>query len=125
MDDNILIQAVLEKHANLTGLKFDITACHGGDTHRSYRAAINGSLDGHGCVFVKVNDLDQEKVLKSEFESLQLINNFQTLGYPKPLLFQTDQQKCFLVMTYHDIAPINEQSASTTYPEDLEREKEE
>lgn len=112
MNERVLVQAMLEAHAKVKGLKFDITACHGGDTHRSYRAAINGSLDEHDCVFIKVNDLAQVKILKSEFESLQLINDIQVSGYPKPLTFEADQYNCYLVMTYHDLTPISENSAT-------------
>ena len=68
------IQAMLEKVVSAKGLNFDISTCHGGDIHRSYRAAINGSLDENDSVFVKVNDLAHVNVLKSEFESLQLMN---------------------------------------------------
>ena len=112
MDDHVLVQAMLAEHANVAELKFNITARHGGDTHRSYRAAINGSIDGHDCVFVKVNDLRQANVLQSEFKSLQLINNLQLSGYPKPLVFKTDHRNCYLVMTYHDLTPLNENSSA-------------
>ena len=112
MDDQALIQVMLEAHTNASGLNFDINTCHGGDTHRSYRVAINGSADEHDCLFVKVNDLAKVNVLNSEFESLQRLNNIQMSAYPKALMFKTDQHNCYLVMTYHDLVPLNENSSA-------------
>ena len=111
MLDEVLIEDLLCRKFNRSHLSLKVCRCSGGDIHRSYQIDFAESIEGWVSLFVKVNDLAYKTVLESEYTSLRTLHDDKVPDYPKPVLFDTDEQNCYLVMAYHELSGIPENAA--------------
>ena len=66
-----------------------LQAITGGDIHHSYKATIETSSNNLGQeLFLKVNSVLNSKVLISEHQSLEILNNFEGTNYPSPIFIE-------------------------------------
>jgi len=112
------IEQAISETLNLESCQFNWTTISGGDTHSNFRLELwpnNGQPRTHKF-FVKTNKSAFSKVLKSEYDSLGIMQNLSEnehdLNYPIPILFDRDSEYCFLVMEYQELQPLNGRSAA-------------
>lgn len=106
------IETILKDHFNVSALAIEAQPAYGGDIHSSFILHLTGANDVPQQLFAKLNSGVGARVLKSEFESLLVINRQVPALYPKPLLYHADQDRAVLIMSFHHIAPLSAANAA-------------
>lgn len=116
MESLSYIETTLRNFFGVEGLKIEAEQVGGGDTHRSFVIRLNKFSDEKGVVpkqlFVKLNSKLGVDILKTEFESLQIINALTSDLYPKAVLFETYRDQAVLFMAFHQIEPLGSANAA-------------
>ena len=106
------IRAVLKQYFAVEDLNIDSMPASGGDIHSSVELSLTGDdvLPNH--LFGKFNSGVGVDVLKTEFESLNLINALLPSLYPQALLFDQFDNEGVLIMQFHNLTSLNDVNAA-------------
>ena len=102
------IEAVLKKYFSADELSLDSMSIAGGDIHSSFSLNLAGDATLPSKLFVKCNSGVGVDVLKTEFESLKLMNELIPSLYPQAILFDDGEGEAALIMSFHDLQPLSQ-----------------
>ena len=105
------IKTVLEKHFSVESLSVDCVPIGGGDIHSSVELNLIGGRALPKKLFGKFNSGVGVDVLKTEFESLKLINVLLPSLYPQALLLDCSKNEGALIMQFHNLASLTNSNA--------------
>ena len=106
------IETVLKEHFSVANLKVDCVPVSGGDIHSSVELNLTGGRSLPNRLFGKFNSDFGVDVLKTEFESLKIINELLPSLYPQALLFDRSQGEGGLIMQFHNLTSLNNSNAA-------------
>lgn len=106
------LEAALKKYFSVCNIKLDCAPLSGGDIHNSFELNLTGDSLLPSKLFGKFNSSLEVDVLKTEFESLSIINDLLPDLYPRALLFDHFQGEGLLVMRFHRLVPLDDSSAA-------------
>jgi len=87
-------------------------AAFGGDIHSSFSVNLRGDAALPSALFVKCNSGVGIDVLKTEFESLTLMNESIPSYYPQAVLFDDSEDEAVLIMSFHDLESLGRLNSS-------------
>lgn len=107
----------LQQHYGLAEIDLNISPQSGGDIHQSFALDLNfqqsennSAVPNH--LFAKVNTAKNSQVLKSEYESLRIINSIFPNYYPVPILFDQLDDHAVLMMSFHSLSNLTNITAA-------------
>jgi len=106
------LEAALKKYFSVSNLKLDYAPISGGDIHNNFELNLSGGGLLPSKLFGKFNSNLEVDVLKTEFESLNIINDLLPGLYPQALLYDHFQEEGFLIMHFHSLVPFDDFSAA-------------
>jgi len=106
------IKTILEKHFSEGSLSIDCVPVSGGDIHSSVELNLIGNKALPEKLFGKFNTGVGIDVLKTEFESLELINELLPGLYPQALLFDYLDNEAVLIMQFHNLSSLSDSGAA-------------
>ncbi|MBX2848823.1 MAG: fructosamine kinase family protein [Acidiferrobacterales bacterium] len=111
------IRHSVQRHYDAEEFEIEVTQQSGGDIHQSFaiRLLFESNLQT-SCLpkrlFAKINSGLGAQVLKSEFESLQIINSTCPNLYPQAILYDQYDDTGLLLMSFHQLTTISSQTAA-------------
>ena len=98
------LQEWLSGHFGRKLHEIKILPCSGGDIHQAFKVETDTQT-----IFLKLNTIQNQKVLESEFQSLRYVNKLCAAAYfPKPILFECLEQHCVLGMEFMSMQTIDQ-----------------
>jgi len=106
------IKSLLEGYYSAEGVDVICRPVSGGDIHTCSQLDLVG-VDGlPERLFVKSNSGVGGDVLRTEFESLNAINDLCSESYPEALLFEECESEAVLIMSFHRLTSLDNHSAA-------------
>jgi len=106
------IESILESHFETSYLSVQLQVIGGGDTHSSATLLLTGDEKLPEQLFAKFNSGQGAEVLKTEFDSLKIINKLAPELYPQPLLFHRVKDEAVLIMSFHNLVSLSASSSA-------------
>ena len=103
---------LLRRYFNVEDLACNILSVSGGDIHTCSQLDLVGVAGLPECLFVKSNSGVGGDVLRTEFESLNAINDLFSESYPEALLFEECENEAALIMSFHRLTSLDNDSAA-------------
>ena len=105
-------KAALKKYFQVDNLTIDYTPISGGDIHSNFELKLSGDEVLPCRLFAKFNSGMGVDVLKTEFESLTLVNELFPDFYPQVLLFDDSGSEGALIMHFHRLISLSGSNAA-------------